>query len=123
MGSLQGILREDAYKRWPERYPAANTNRDYTPWGGENHEMHSARVARFMKEMEAEPDDETVAVFCHDGTVKAMLSHAFGFNIPARQLLLNNGAVCVFEYANGKWILCRWNLISDEEGKPCVSAQ
>lgn len=123
VGELQGILREDAYKRWPERYPAANTNRDYTAWGGEDHDMHTARVIRFMKEMEAEPADETVAVFCHDGTIKAMLSHTLGINIPARQLFLNNGAICVFEYNDGKWILSRWNVIMNEEGKPCVSAQ
>ena len=85
--------------------------RDFTPVGGENRAMMFARVASFMREMEAS-DARSIAVFCHEGTIKRMLDYVLGQDVGHRAIWLANGSVSVFSYGT-RWRLDAFNLTQD----------
>ena len=84
--------------------------RDFTPYGGENPEMICRRVRQFLDMAEADPC-ENGAVFCHNGTLGAMLQVVL--NAPIDQAAANsdNCAIHVIEFQAGKWRLAAWNYM------------
>ena len=110
-GILTGTYHKDALKLYGDAHRKCTQTRDYSRYGGESHQMHCARVNRFMKKLEENPVDGNVAIFCHDGTTKAIFSYVLGAEIHPYRLCTDNGSVCIVTYDNGAWQLKRWNLI------------
>ena len=83
-------------------------NRDFTPFGGENHEMITSRARAFLKQLEADPQ-EMVAAFSHAGYLRAMLGLVLGTELIQDTFTCPNCAVAIFEYDGTKWRLHSWN--------------
>lgn len=106
VGELTGHLISECVETYGEEYVRNKSARDFTPYGGENHEMQYARVAAFMEMLEEEPDCENVAVFTHGGAIRCMMQYVFDLPKEKIRLLTENGSVTVFAYKNGEWFLC-----------------
>lgn len=94
-----------------EVFKHCRENRDYRPYGGECQHDHATRVGQFMHDLENLKIDSTIAVFCHEGTIKSMLSNVMGFEIEFRKLKTENGCICVFEYDGDIWKLSKWGIV------------
>ena len=110
-GILTGTYHKDALKLYGEAHRVCTVNRDYSRYGGESHQMHCARVNRFMKKLEENPVEGNVAIFCHDGTTKAMLSYVLGVQMHPYRVRTENGAISVVTYNDGAWCLKHWNIV------------
>ena len=113
VGELSGHRAEDCRARYGETYVENKAVYNFAPYGGENHEMHMARVGFFADRVAKEGMD-TVAAFCHAGTVRCMLELTLGRLCMPREFPLANGSVSVFEYADGKWSCIDWNRTEKE---------
>ena len=49
------------------------------------------------------------AVVCHAGVIRALGATALNIPLPAFDLPVLNGAVCVMSCEAGKWRITRWN--------------
>ena len=76
-------------------------------FGGENSAMHLERVRIFSERVIA-GGWESVAAFCHGGTIDSMLEIAHGAEARANAGNLYNGSVTVFSYENGRWTMEKW---------------
>ncbi len=110
-GTLTGMYHQDALKMYGEAHLKCTQARDYSRYGGESHQMHCARVNQFMKKLEENPIEGNVAIFCHDGTTKAILNYVLGADIHPYRVSTDNGAVCIVCYDKGAWQLKRWNIV------------
>lgn len=110
-GTLTGMYHKEALKLYGEPHRQCTVNRDYSRYGGESHQMHCARVAKFMKKLEENPIEGNVAVFCHDGTTKAILNYVLKSDLHPYSVRTDNGAVSIVCYENGMWYLKRWNVV------------
>lgn len=110
-GTLTGMYHKEALAMYGEAHRKCTQARDYSRYGGESHQMHCARVNQFMKKLEENPIDGKVAIFCHDGTTKAILNYVLGADIHPYRVSTDNGAVCIVCYDNGAWYLKRWNIV------------
>ena len=110
-GTLTGTYHKDALKLYGEAHRKCTQSRDYSRYGGESHQMHCARVSQFMKKLEEDPIEGNVAIFCHDGTTKAILNYVLGADIHPYRISTDNGAVGIVCYDNGAWHLKRWNIV------------
>lgn len=110
-GTLTGMHHKEALERYGDAHRKCVQARDYSRYGGESHQMHCARVSRFMKKLEENPIEGNVAIFCHDGTTKAILSYVLGADIHPYRVTTDNGAVCIVCYDKGAWQLKRWNVV------------
>lgn len=108
VGSLGGIRVEDCKKLYGEEYIACRRARDFTCYGGESNAMQHERVRTFFKMLEEQPA-ENVAVFCHAGTITCAMEVVLGIRNGYASLACENGSVSVFEYANGRWQVLKWN--------------
>ena len=81
---------------------------DYTSYGGENMTMLRERAARFMAKLEGE-NFENVAVFAHEGMLKAIFFNVFGGETIPKRLKCANCTVVSFEYTDGVWYFSGWN--------------
>ncbi len=106
-----GILEEKSLKECFEQYGDAyrQHRRDfnYAPYGGENKEQLNNRVREFCRMVEQR--EGTVAAFCHEGVIRAMLDLVTGVEQDRSAIMMNNGSVTIFEYREGKWKLVTWN--------------
>lgn len=95
--------------------------RDYTAVGGESHQMQYERTAVFMREIEQLKDCENVAVFCHEGTIKCMISYVLGTMVNPNSLIHDNGAFSIFSFST-RWHLDSWNMhrLVDEPTHTCI---
>lgn len=84
--------------------------RDYTAYGGENIDMHCARVRAFLSQLEANPCENAIA-FAHNGTLTAMLRVVLGADFNYRAVSSQNCAIHVYEYDGEKWRLLAWNYM------------
>lgn len=107
VGELMGQLVADCPAIYGERVGDDRRARDYRFYGGENTDDQMARVRRFFDIVEK--DSGSVAAFCHEGTIKCALTIAEG-----SKTFINrdckNGAICIFEYSEGKWTLVEWDV-------------
>lgn len=100
VGDLVGKTADACLQQYGERYLTDKTARDFQFYGGENQEMHFARVKEFMDTM-ALQELKAVAVFCHEGTIRCALEYARDEDAYRRPL--KNCGVYLFEYANSVW--------------------
>jgi len=100
VGELAGKSSQECLCQYGERYPADKAVRDFRAYGGENSEMHLARVNEFMDKA-AKQDSGDIAVFCHEGTIRCALKLACDSD--AYRRVLKNCGVYLFEYASFEW--------------------
>ena len=106
VGSLTG-------RNWEEFYADGQNaetrkTRNYAPFGGENTEMVSARVRKFLKMLEEDPCGY-VAAFAHGGLISAFLQVVLGASFDHNTTRSANCAIHVFEYDGLRWSLLAWN--------------
>lgn len=110
-GILTGQKHMEVRARYGAAHMACVEKRDYSRYGGENHEMHCARVATFMKNLEENAVDGNVAIFCHDGTCKAILRYVMGVDFHPYRVTNANGSVNIVTWNGQSWLLKRWNQV------------
>ena len=111
VGAFQDRLVTERREAYGELCDRCVQERDFPPVGGENRAMMFARVASFMREMEVS-DARSIAVFCHEGTIKRMLDYVLGQEVGHRAIWLANGSVSVFS-SGARWRLDAFNLTQD----------
>ena len=79
----------------------------YVRYGGESQRVFYDRVLAFKKELEG-LDAENVAVFSHNGWVRAMLDTVLEVRLPRKHMFCNNCAVTIYEYNKNLWKLHSW---------------
>lgn len=111
LGELEGRAPADCLKQYGEHYLTQKANRNFGDFGGEDYAMHVKRAKEFL-DMVAGEEDKNIAVFCHEGTIKCILDIVLqvGHWISIKNVVCCNGSVSVFEYKDGNWRLCQWNL-------------
>lgn len=114
VGSLAGKRVEDCRREMGPEYCRALAMRDFTAYGGENPELVSARIADFMKEMEQHEkgasSGEKIAVVCHEGAIRHILSYVFQCPISQDTVCIDNCSVTKLECKQEHWKLCNWNF-------------
>jgi len=80
---------------------------EYSAFGGESHEEFRCRIRKFLRMLEGS-EEKTVAVFCHAGCAKVMLSEVLGIPLPPGKIISNNCMVAIFDYVNNTWKLHSW---------------
>lgn len=107
VGEVMGYLRDDCPAIFGEKF-INRPGRNFRDFGGESTEDQMERVRRFLQILEKDPAD-CVAAFCHEGTIRCALSI-----MERRETLTErnckNGAICIFEYSDGKWTLVEWDV-------------
>lgn len=111
LGELEGKTVAECVEEYGENYLIQKGMRNFGDFGGENYDMHLDRVKKFL-EMVASEEDISVAVFCHEGTIKCALDIVLqvGHWISIKNIACNNGSISIFEYKDKNWRLCQWNL-------------
>lgn len=107
VGTLTDRLIQDCIDQYGDTYVTARAAYDFRQWNGENFDMTTARVIQFLKMLEDTPC-EAVAAFSHGTFIEYILCYVLGYGA-ARNTILNNGGICVFEYKNKIWNLVCWN--------------
>lgn len=105
VGNISGTTRMELCAKYGEVYTNAQSNHDYTPFGGENDDMVNERVSAFMRELENLEGCENVAVFGHEGTVHQMINYVLKTRFELKCLRIPNCSVTVFSFENGRWKL------------------
>ena len=82
---------------------------NFTPYGGENRAMHTARVEQFFRMLEENPCD-CVAAFAHAGTLNCALDIVLRQHLDRSLIRCLNGSIAVFVYEDGRWLLESWGL-------------
>lgn len=111
VGSLLGMTRAQAMEMYGDIHRQRLSARDFTAYGGESTQMQFDRVAEFMAALESSGIDGNVAVFCHEGTVKCMLSYVLRAKLPWNRYIVDNGAVSEFCWDGNVWKLHSWNAV------------
>ena len=106
LGILVGKSTAECREIYGERLTNSFVTHDYRFFDGECIEDVKLRIGELLKDI-LNKDYENVAVFCHAGVCKTMLSVAFGNN--AFSTYCDNCAINVFEYVNGVYKLVKWN--------------
>jgi len=109
-GYLSGVSISFIKEHLGEPFLENQRNRDYRIYGGESTPQQIDRVRPFVKDLEKLKEDSTVAVFCHEGTVKSFLAAVLDEYINFRRIRCDNGSIAVFEFKEGKWTLNKWNV-------------
>lgn len=108
VGELAGRRVAECPEIYGDAYLTNKEDYNFVPYGGENHEMHLARVSFFAEKI-AKSEEGTVAAFCHAGTIRCMLEVALGVRCLPKDYPIRNGSVSVFEYKDGAWTCLAWN--------------
>ncbi len=109
IGELVGKTAVACEQEYGEHYLLQKRKRDFRDFGGEDYHMHMARVKEFLKMIESEEDTQ-IAAFCHEGTIRLILDAVLGYRLDMKNLICQNGSIAVFEYREGHWSLCQWNV-------------
>ena len=111
VGILEGKSPAECKELYGDSYIEARKSRDFSFFGGESNQNQYDRIAKFLKSLERNAlDDDSIAIFCHEGSVKNMLNYVLNTSIPLTDTVLYNGAVTVFEYSKDKWKLVQYNI-------------
>lgn len=86
---------------------------DYTPFGGENTQMVTARLQHFLDSLAADPVPYAAA-FSHNGTMKCLLRMLLG-NVNTASLQSRNCNCIALRHTGERWLLAAWNLAGDLE--------
>ncbi len=111
-GYLSGVGIAFIKEHFGEAFLENQRRRDYRVYGGESTAQQIDRVRPFVRDLEELDENSTVAVFCHEGTVKSILATVLDEYINFRRIKCDNGSISVFEYKDGKWTLDKWNMTS-----------
>lgn len=106
LGILVGKSTAECREIYGEHLTNSFATHDYRFFDGECAGDVKSRVCEFLEEI-LDKDYENVAVFCHSGVCKTMLSVAFGNN--AFSTYCDNCAINIFEYVDGAYKLVKWN--------------
>lgn len=109
VGALSGKSAADCQRLYGESYAENKHRQNFTPYGGENRRMLLDRVRRFMYEA-AQYSEKTIAVFAHEGTLRAMLDLVTDQAQKKERILCENCCIAVFKYENGLWQLLKWGV-------------
>ena len=93
-----------------EKY--GNLNNDFTSFGGENYDMLTARMRKFLDMLESQPC-ERVAAFAHGGLIRSMLRIVLGNTIDQQGIITDNCSIAVFKFNGERWQLHAWNLMGN----------
>ncbi len=106
VGCISEHYYEDNLREYGETYTESVINQDFRAFGGESKEQMAARVADFIREVEAQDGQcERIAVVGHEGTVHQFFNHAMGYPVLLEHLSIANASVTVFDYSDGRWSL------------------
>ena len=108
VGKLAGKGREDCKKEYGKLYETSKARRDFTPFGGENENDLINRASEFYKSL-SNKDYENVAIFTHEGFIRATLEITLNTTILPKTVSFPNCIVCSFELNEGKLKLLTWN--------------
>ena len=108
VGELAGFTAAECLEKYGEPYLTEKGRRNFRPFGGEDYDMHFSRVVEFARLLAANPVP-TVAVFCHEGTIRCMLDLVEGVRHTPADTPLGNGSVSVFEFDGKSWSCAEWN--------------
>ena len=109
VGDLAGKTAGECLKIYGEQYLADKAVHNFVPYGGEDDAMHLDRIRRFAVRLEQDALSN-VAAFCHEGSIRCMLDLVMGQRHCRKDYPLGNGAVSIFEFADGHWTLNAWNV-------------
>jgi len=110
VGTFEARPVEECARLYGDVCANARKLRDYTAVGGESHQMQVERVGGFLRMLaETAQEDETVAAFCHAGTLQTMLDCVLHADTSDRSAIAHNGSVSHFRWSNGHWQLVCWN--------------
>ena len=112
LGSLEGRSIARCMEEGGEEFANNRENRYFVPYGGESEEMLDARLEAFLRMLEENPCGPVIA-FSHAGILRAMLKRTLGFSLQPGSVLCENGAVCVYQYKNGRWQLKTWGAATE----------
>lgn len=108
VGALSWKDVDDCKKLYGNTYTEAREKRDFTAFKGESTADQLKRTAEFLRSLESDPAD-TVAAFCHEGTMRCALTYVMGATELDKRLC-DNGGVAIFEFSDDKWTLIQWNV-------------
>ena len=110
MGSVDGLTFDEVHSRY------GRLHEHYEKFAGESPADMTARLRRFLEELEKSPCDKTIA-FAHSGTMKGMVRLILGMDCATGNLQSTNCNIAVFRYENNRWTLAAWNLAGNIEGE------
>ena len=99
----------ECHALYGETYDKSIELQDFTPFGGENHDMLVDRVSRFLSHAK-QLNNATIAVFAHEGTLRSTLELVLNTPLSSARFLCRNCCIGVFEYTDGAWRLNAWNI-------------
>ena len=111
VGDLAGKSAAECLQLYGDSYLENKAVQNFVPYGGENAAMHLDRIRDFSKGLEKKPH-QSVAAFCHEGSIRCMLDLVLGYRHDRKERSLDNGSVTIFEYENGTWSLVSWNQMN-----------
>ena len=109
VGELAGKSAAECLAIYGQRYLDDKAVHNFVPYGGEDDAVHLERIRSFAARLEQNPQPY-VAAFCHEGSVRCMLDLVMGQRHCRQDYPLDNGAVSIFEFADGAWTLNAWNI-------------
>ena len=105
VGSLVSRPFEECAAEYGDAYWEARATLDFTPYGGENPSMLTARAREFLRILEEDPAESIVA-FTHEGFIGSCMEVVLGVSIDRKKLRCANGSVTILSFENGSWRLC-----------------
>ena len=102
VGSLMEVSVTECFEKYGETYKNARASLDFTPFGGENVDMLTARAREFLQLLESDPA-ENIAAFTHYGFIEVCFDLVLGFRYPRSAIYIQNGSVIHLQYRDNKW--------------------
>ena len=107
VGSLMGKTNEECLNLFGSEYSLNSADYNFVPYGGENLDMVFDRVSHFMHLLESLPEDSTIAVFAHFGSIVSILRYVLGCKLDRKRIIIGNCSIIEVEFKNGLWKLMR----------------
>ena len=106
---LEQRPRPECIEEYGEPLREAMKNRDYRAFGGESTGDQIRRVAEFMDDLAQYPDDERIAVVCHEGSLFSVLCYVLQVELKTYKAEAGNASYSRFKRQDGVWKLVSWN--------------
>ena len=110
VGSLMKKRKDECVSEYGESYLENVRNRDFTAYGGENRSMIRQRAEMFLQKLPECVSQKNIAVFTHDGLMRAFMDLSLKCQIPFQRADCPNGCVSVFRCQEKDFFLVRWNI-------------
>ena len=109
VGKLEGKSAKECVEIYGDFYVQTKARKDYTPFGGENEENIIERARKFYSTL-SEKEYESVAIFTHEGFIRATLECALGCYVKPGSVNFKNCIVSLFELNQNELKLIAWNM-------------